>query len=135
MDELIKGKVNAWLEGDYDIETKKTIETLIKEDPRELYESFYKNLAFGTGGLRRIMGVGTNRMNKYTVGAATQGFANYLKKSFPKQKIKVAIAYDSRINSPYFADITADVFSANKIQVYLYKELRPTPVLSFAVRE
>lgn len=135
MDELIKGKVNAWLEGDYDIETKKTIETLIKEDPRELYESFYKNLAFGTGGLRGIMGVGTNRMNKYTVGAATQGFANYLKKSFPKQKIKVAIAYDSRINSPYFADITADVFSANKIQVYLYKELRPTPVLSFAVRE
>ena len=80
MDELIKGKVNAWLEGDYDIETKKTIETLIKEDPRELYESFYKNLAFGTGGLRGIMGVGTNRMNKYTVGAATQGFANYLKK-------------------------------------------------------
>lgn len=134
MEENIKKKVQSWLDGDYDVETKEQINTLALENSMELIDAFYKNLEFGTGGLRGIMGVGTNRMNKYTVGAATQGFANYLKKCFPKQPIKVAIAYDSRLNSNSFAQITADVFSANKIFCYLFEELRPVPLLSFTVR-
>ena len=130
----MENKIQLWLTGLYDEETKKEIIRLQKEDPNELKEAFYRDLDFGTGGLRGIMGVGPNRMNKYTVGAATQGLANYLKKSFPDTKISVAIAYDSRINSHFFANITADVLSANNINVYLFDNLRPTPELSFAVR-
>jgi phosphoglucomutase len=128
-------KAKTWLEGNYDAETKAAIKDMIENNPQELIESFYRDLEFGTGGLRGIMGIGSNRMNKYTVGAATQGFANYLKANFPdRNPIKVAIAYDSRNNSPYFAQITADVFSANGIKVYLFNKLRPTPELSFAIR-
>ena len=105
----MENKIQLWLTGLYDEETKKEIIRLQKEDPNELKEAFYRDLDFGTGGLRGIMGVGPNRMNKYTVGAATQGLANYLKKSFPDTKISVAIAYDSRINSQ-FCNITADAF-------------------------
>lgn len=123
------------MSGDFDPETRRQVQDLIDNNPQELVDSFYQDLEFGTGGLRGIMGVGTNRMNKYTVGMATQGLSNYLKKIFPgKDKISVAIAYDSRNNSPYFAKITAEVFSANGIKVYLFKALRPTPELSFAVR-
>jgi phosphoglucomutase len=136
IDQNVMEKANEWLNGNYDDETKNTIRQMIKNDPKELVDAFYQNLEFGTGGLRGIMGVGSNRMNKYTVGAATQGFANYLNASFPDTKpIKVAIAYDSRNNSPYFAQITADVFSANGFKVYLFDKLRPTPELSFAIRQ
>ncbi|NJO03914.1 MAG: phospho-sugar mutase, partial [Bacteroidia bacterium] len=131
----VQEKVNQWLSGNYDNDTKAEIRQLIEANQVEaLTNAFYRDLEFGTGGLRGIMGVGSNRMNKYTVGAATQGLANYLKKSFPGQPIKVAIAYDSRNNSTEFARITANVFSANDIYVYLFKELRPTPQLSFAIR-
>ncbi len=133
--EIVK-KARVWLDGNYDSETKKAIKEMMDNNPDELVESFYQDLEFGTGGLRGIMGVGSNRMNKYTVGSATQGFANYLKINFPhKQQISVAIAHDSRNNSRYFAEITADVFSANGIKVYLFEDLRPTPELSFAIRE
>jgi len=136
IDPNVISKANQWLEGNYDEETKKAIRNMMKNDPQELVESFYRDLEFGTGGLRGIMGPGSNRMNKYTVGAATQGFANYLKKKFPhKEQIKVAIAHDSRNNSDYFARTTANVFSANGIKVYLFDSLRPTPELSFAIRE
>ncbi len=135
IDENVLKKANAWLNGNYDEETKKAVKDMMENDPDELTESFYKDLEFGTGGLRGIMGVGSNRMNKYTVGAATQGFTNYLKKNFPNvEQIKVAIAHDSRNNSRYFAEITADVFSANGIKVFLFEDLRPTPELSFAIR-
>lgn len=127
--------VNLWLQGNYDAETKAQIEHLIAaNDTVALTDSFYKNLEFGTGGMRGEMGVGCNRMNKYTVGAATQGFANYLNKVLSGQSIKVAIAHDSRNNSPEFCRIAADVFTANGIEVYLFPALRPTPQLSFAVR-
>lgn len=136
VDKRIIEKAQVWLDGNYDEETKKQIRDLMANDPIELVESFYQDLEFGTGGLRGIMGVGTNRMNKYTVGMATQGLANYIKKMFLNEKdIKVAIAYDSRNNSKYFAQITAEVFSANGIKVYLFNDLRPTPVLSFTIRE
>ena len=135
IDKDVLAKANIWLTGNYDDETKKTIKEMIEIDPHELTESFYRDLEFGTGGLRGIMGVGTNRMNKYTVGAATQGMANYMKMNFPDlEQIKVAIACDSRNNSEYFAQITADVFSANGMKVYLFDSLRPTPELSFAIR-
>ena len=134
MDAQIESKVNAWLSEGYDQETKNEINRLLKENPNELKEAFYKNLEFGTGGLRGIMGVGTNRMNKYTVASATQGFANYLKKQFPQEAIKVVIAYDSRHQSDFFAQVSAEVLSANNIYCYLFEELRPTPELSFAVR-
>ncbi len=135
IDQNVLNKANAWLQGNYDEETKASIRNMMENDPQELVESFYRSLEFGTGGLRGIMGVGSNRMNKYTVGAATQGFANYLKKSFPHiDQLKVAIACDPRNNSPYFSQITADVFSANGIKVYLFDEMRPTPELSFAIR-
>jgi phosphoglucomutase len=131
----IQEKVSLWLSGSFDDTTKTQIQRLLDENnTAELTDAFYKDLEFGTGGLRGVMGVGSNRMNKYTVGMATQGLANYLKKSFPNQPIKAAIAYDSRNNSTEFAKITADVLSANDIYVYLFKELRPTPELSFAVR-
>jgi phosphoglucomutase len=136
IDQNVMDKAKVWLNGSYDQNTKDTIQDLIDNNPNELIESFYRDLEFGTGGLRGIMGAGTNRMNKYTVGAATQGFSNYLKSNFPNTKqLKVAIAFDSRNNSPYFAKITADVFSANGIKVYLFKNLKPTPELSFAIRQ
>lgn len=132
----VQSKVNQWLTGSYDAETKAIIQKLLDENNEtELTDSFYKDLEFGTGGLRGIMGVGTNKMNKYTVAAATQGIFNYLKQSFPNEQIKVAIAHDSRNNSSFFAQITAEVFSANGAKVYLFSELRPTPELSFAIRK
>ena len=128
-------KINQWLEGNYDAETKATIQNLLDaESSTELTDSFYRDLEFGTGGLRGTMGPGTNRINKYTIGSATQGLCNYLIKKYPGEKIKVAIAHDSRNKSDYFAGITAEVFSANGIHVYFFKELRPTPELSFAIR-
>jgi phosphoglucomutase len=123
-----------WLSPEFDDETRKEVQTLIDKNNDELVDAFYRNLEFGTGGLRGIMGVGTNRMNKYTVGMATQGLANYLKKCFPNRQISAAIAHDSRNNSTLFANITADVLSANGIKVYLFDDMRPTPELSFAVR-
>jgi len=134
MDSAIQEKVNVWLNGNYDQETKNQIILLQKDNPAELTESFYRNLEFGTGGLRGIMGVGTNRMNKYTVGMATQGYANYLRESFPKQTVRVAIAHDSRNNSRFFAETAAKVFAANGIKVFLFQSLRPTPELSFTIR-
>lgn len=134
MDAAIQEKVNTWLNGNYDGTIKEYIKTLQRENPNELADAFYRSLEFGTGGLRGIMGVGTNRMNKYTVGMATQGYANYLKQSFPGQEIKVAIAHDSRNNSRLFAEITANVFAANGIKVFLFDDLRPTPELSFTIR-
>ncbi|MFN0047502.1 MAG: phospho-sugar mutase [Cytophagales bacterium] len=132
----IQTKINHWLNGNYDQETKAEIQRLIDaNNEAELTDAFYKDLEFGTGGLRGIMGVGSNKMNKYTIAAATQGIFNYLAKSFEGEQIKVAIAHDSRNNSPYFAKITAEVFAANGAKVYLFKELRPTPELSFAIRE
>ncbi len=131
LETTIQQKVNHWLDGNYDQETKEAIKKLSETD---LIDAFYRDLEFGTGGLRGLMGVGTNRMNRYTVGAATQGLSNYLKKSFLNQDISVAIAFDSRNNSPEFADIVADVFSANGIKVFLFTALRPTPELSFAIR-
>jgi len=134
MDAAIQEKVDLWLKGNYDQATKDEIRRLVAENPTELTESFYRNLEFGTGGLRGIMGVGTNRMNKYTVGMATQGYANYLKISFPGKEIRVAIAHDSRNNSRFFAETTANVFAANGIKVFLFQSLRPTPELSFTIR-
>lgn len=131
---LIQAKIDSWLNGNYDEKTKAEIKRLQQEDPQDLTEAFYKDLEFGTGGLRGIMGVGTNRMNKYTVGMATQGFANYLKKSFEGEEVKVAIAHDPRNNSRFFAETAAGVFAANGIKVFLFDDLRPTPELSFAIR-
>jgi len=134
MDAAIEQKVASWLNGNFDDEIKNQIRELQKKDGEDLADAFYKNLEFGTGGLRGLMGVGTNRMNKYTVGMATQGYANYLKKSFPDEEVRVAIAHDSRNNSRFFAETTAAVFAANGIKVFLFEELRPTPELSFAIR-
>lgn len=133
MDAAIQAKINAWLSGGYDPATKDEINRLQKENPAELADAFYRNLEFGTGGLRGIMGVGTNRMNKYTVGMATQGYANYLNQCFPGG-VKVAIAHDSRNNSRFFAETAAQVFAANGIRVFLFEDMRPTPELSFAIR-
>jgi phosphoglucomutase len=135
MDAAIQEKVGAWLRGNYDPETKAEIIRLQNENLTELTESFYRNLEFGTGGLRGIMGVGTNRMNKYTVGMATQGYSNYLKQAFAGQQVKVAITHDSRNNSRFFAETAAKVFAANGIKVYLFQSLRPTPELSFTIRQ
>ena len=135
MDAAIENKVNTWLTGNYDEQTKAELVRLQKDNPDELNESFYRSLEFGTGGLRGLMGVGTNRMNKYTVGMATQGFANYLKKNYDGEEISMAIAHDSRNNSRFFAETTASVFAANGIKVYLFEALRPTPELSFAIRK
>lgn len=135
LDPNIQKKIDAWLQGSYDEQLKQQIQKLIDEGANtEITDSFYRDLEFGTGGLRGIMGPGSNRINKYTIGTATQGLVNFLKKTYPAEKIKVAIAYDSRNNSDVLADITADVFSANGIHVYFFKALRPTPELSFAVR-
>ena len=132
----VQTKVNTWLAGNYDTATKAAIQALIDgHNNVELTDAFYRDLEFGTGGLRGVMGVGSNRINKYTIGAATQGLANYLNKNFSGQPISVAIAHDSRNLSPELAQVTADVFSANGINVYLFEALRPTPELSFAIRE
>lgn len=132
MDAAIQAKIDAWLNGNYDAATKDGIRKMQDENPNELADAFYRNLEFGTGGLRGIMGVGTNRMNKYTVGMATQGYVNYLKQVFGE--VKVAIAHDSRNNSRFFAETAANVFAANGATVYLFEDLRPTPELSFAIR-
>ncbi|MCA6480110.1 MAG: phospho-sugar mutase [Chitinophagaceae bacterium] len=134
MDSVITTNVASWLNGPYDETTKQAIRQLQTEHPDELADAFYRNLEFGTGGLRGIMGVGTNRINQYTVGSATQGFSNYLNKTYAGQPISVAIAHDSRNNSRFFAETTAAVFAANGIKVYLFESLRPTPELSFAIR-
>ncbi len=144
MDSAIQAKVDTWLSGNFDQETKNDIARLQKDNLDELADAFYKNLEFGTGGLRGLMGVGTNRMNKYTVGMATQGYANYLKQCFASSaealakvggQVSVAIAHDSRNNSRFFAETVANVFAANGVKVYLFEALRPTPELSFAIRE
>jgi len=135
IDQAVLDKAQTWLDGNYDDDTKNEVQELIDNDPQGLTEAFYRSLEFGTGGLRGVMGAGTNRMNKYTVGMATQGLSNYLKKMFTEMdQIKVAVAYDSRNNSKYFARITAEVFAANGFKVYLFNDLRPTPELSFAIR-
>ena len=130
----ILDRVNEWLTPIFDQHTQDEITQMMTSSPAELKESFYKNLEFGTGGMRGVMGVGTNRINKYTLGKNTQGLSNYLKTSFPGQLIKVVIAYDCRHNSNSLAKVVADVFSANGIQVYLFSDLRPTPELSFALK-
>ncbi len=130
----ILDKVNEWLTPTFDQKTQDEITEMMTSSPKNLEESFYKNLEFGTGGMRGIMGIGTNRINKYTLGKNTQGLSDYLKKSFPDEQLKVAIAYDCRHNSDTLAKVVADVFSANEIKVYLFSEMRPTPELSFAVR-
>ncbi len=135
LEQTVLCKAQTWLDGHYDDETKKQVKYLIDNDMKELVESFYKDLEFGTGGLRGIMGVGSNRMNVYTVGAATQGLANYLKKNFAGERIRVAIGHDSRNNSRMFAERVADIFASNDFDVFLFDALRPTPELSFAIRE
>ncbi len=134
MSQQIEENVKSWLEGNYDAATQQAIREMQSNNKEELEDSFYRSLEFGTGGLRGIMGVGTNRINKYTIGMATQGFSNYLLKTYPGEKIAVAIGHDSRNNSRFFAETTAQVFAANGIQVYLFETLRPTPELSFAIR-
>jgi phosphomannomutase len=127
-------RVNTWLTPAFDEDTQNQIKNMIASDPKGLEESFYKNLEFGTGGMRGIMGLGTNRINKYTLGKNTQGLSNYLNQSFSNEQVKVAIAYDCRHNSKTFGKVVADVFSANGIQVYLFEDLRPTPELSFTLK-
>lgn len=134
IEKALLDKVNVWLTPAFDSETQAAIRQLMETDPKGLDDAFYRNLEFGTGGMRGIMGAGTNRINKYTLGKATQGLSDYLKTSFPGQELKVAIAYDCRNNSDTLAKVVADVFSANGIKVFLFSELRPTPELSFAVR-
>ena len=135
LEQTVLAKAQKWLDGDYDAATKEQVKWLMDNDMKELTESFYKDLEFGTGGLRGIMGVGSNRMNNYTVGSATQGLANYLKKNFAGEQVRVAVAHDSRNNSRLFAERVADIFASNGFQVYLFDALRPTPELSFAIRE
>jgi len=130
----ILDRVNEWLTSVFDEKTQEEIKEMMTSSPADLKESFYKNLEFGTGGMRGVMGVGTNRINKYTLGKNTQGISNYLHESFPDKQIKVAIAYDCRHNSNTLAKVVADVFSANGIKVYLFSDLRPTPELSFALK-
>jgi len=130
----ILDKVKEWLTPTFDHETHEAIKKMMTSSITELEESFYKNLEFGTGGMRGVMGVGTNRINKYTLGKNTQGIANYLKKTFPNESLKVVIAYDCRHNSDTLAKVVADVFSANDIHVYLFSDMRPTPELSFALK-
>ncbi len=134
IEKAILDKVNVWLTPTFDNETHEAIREMMTTAPKELEDSFYKNLEFGTGGMRGIMGVGTNRINKYTLGKNTQGLSDYLKKSFPGEQLKVAIAYDCRHNSNTLAKVVADVFSANGIKVFLFSDMRPTPELSFAVK-
>ena len=136
LDAVTQANIQTWLNGHYDEVTKDQIRAWIDEkNTTELTDSFYRNLEFGTGGLRGIMGVGSNRINRYTIGAATQGFSNYLRRMYGNQSISVAIAFDCRNNATTFAQITADVFSANGIKVFVYPELRPTPQLSYTIRQ
>jgi len=135
MNKEILQKAEKWLNSDYDKQTREAVKQLINNNEKELIDSFYKNLEFGTGGLRGIMGVGTNRINKYTIGTATQGLCNYISKVCSDKEINIAVAYDCRNNSSYFAQISADIFTANGLRVYFFESLRPTPELSFAVRE
>jgi phosphoglucomutase len=135
MSQAINQKIASWLEGNYDAATKDEIRSLQVNHPDLLQDAFYRNLEFGTGGLRGLMGVGTNRVNKYTIGMATQGFSNYLLKTYPNESIAVVVGHDSRNNSRFFAETTAQVFAANGIKVYLFEALRPTPELSFAIRQ
>lgn len=134
IEQNILDQVNEWLTPTFDQNTQEEIKELMTSDPKGLEDAFYKDLEFGTGGMRGVMGVGTNRINKYTLGKNTQGLSNYLKKCFPNEDIKVAIAYDCRKNSDTLAKVVADIFSANGIKVYLFSELRPTPELSFALK-
>ena len=134
IDPTILERINSWLTPVFDSETQESIKNSIAHNPKDIQESFYKDLDFGTGGMRGIMGVGTNRINKYTLGKNTQGLSNYMHASFPGEDLKVAIAYDCRHNSKTLAKVVADVFSANGITVYLFEDLRPTPELSFAVK-
>ena len=134
IDASARANVETWLNGQYDEATKTAIRKMIAENPDELNESFYRSLEFGTGGLRGIMGVGTNRMNQYTVGMATQGLANYVKRCFPGEELRAAVSHDSRNHSREFAEITANVLAANGFTVYLFDDMRPTPELSYAVR-
>lgn len=135
IEQQLLDKVNIWLNSPvFDSETQEKIKEMMTSSPKELEDSFYKNLEFGTGGMRGIMGVGTNRINKYTLGKNTQGISDYLKKSFPGEALKVAIAYDCRHNSDTLAKVVADVFSANGIKVFLFSDMRPTPELSFTVK-
>lgn len=134
IEQNILDQVNEWLTPTFDQNTQEEIKELMTSDPKGLEDAFYKNLEFGTGGMRGVMGVGTNRINKYTLGKNTQGLSNYLKKCFPNEDLKVAIAYDCRKNSDTLAKVVADIFSANGIKVYLFSELRPTPELSFALK-
>ncbi|WP_128544485.1 phospho-sugar mutase [Larkinella soli] len=136
IDSATQAAIDRWLNGNYDEETKAAIRSMMdRGESTELVDAFYKNLEFGTGGLRGVIGVGSNRMNRYTVGTATQGLANYIRAAFPNETVKVAIAHDSRRMSPEFARITADIFSANGFEVYLFSALRPTPELSFSIRQ
>ncbi|MFM7720574.1 MAG: phospho-sugar mutase [Sediminibacterium sp.] len=135
MNQAINHKIASWLEGNFDAATKEEIRSLQANQPDLLEDAFYKNLEFGTGGLRGLMGVGTNRVNKYTIGIATQGFSNYLLKTYPNESISVVVGHDSRNNSRFLAETTAQVFAANGIKVYLFEALRPTPELSFAIRQ
>jgi phosphoglucomutase len=134
LDPIVLKRAQSWLDGNFDKPTKSQVREMMNNNPVELTDSFYRDLEFGTGGLRGIMGAGTNRMNKYTVGMATQGLANYVRKMFPDVQVKAAISFDSRNNSREFARIVAEVISANGFIVYLFDELRPTPELSFAIR-
>jgi phosphoglucomutase len=134
MIQAINQKITSWLTGNFDAATKEEIRSLQSNHPDLLEDAFYRNLEFGTGGLRGLMGVGTNRVNKYTIGMATQGFSNYLLKTYPNESIAVVVGHDSRNNSRFFAETTAQVFAANGIKVYLFEALRPTPELSFAIR-
>jgi len=134
IEQHILDKVNEWLTPTFDVDTQNQIKEMMTTSPKNLEESFYKNLEFGTGGMRGIMGVGTNRINKYTLGKNTQGISDYLKTSFPGEELKVVIAYDCRHNSDTLGKTVADVFSANGIKVYLFSEMRPTPELSFALK-
>ena len=135
--EIVRKKAQVWLRPEYDEQTRAQVQNLLDdEDPTALIDAFYKDLEFGTGGLRGVMGVGSNRMNIYTVGAATQGLSNYLLKEFAElQQIKVVIGYDCRNNSRLFAETCAAIFSANGIKVYLFDDLRPTPEISYAIRK
>jgi phosphoglucomutase len=135
MNQAINQKIASWLEGNFDAATKEEIKSLQANQPDLLEDAFYRNLEFGTGGLRGLMGVGTNRVNKYTIGMATQGFSNYLLKTYPTDSISVVVGHDSRNNSRFLAETTAQVFAANGIKVYLFEALRPTPELSFAIRQ
>jgi phosphoglucomutase len=135
MNQAINQKIASWLEGNFDAATKEEIRSMQVNQPDLLEDAFYRNLEFGTGGLRGLMGVGTNRVNKYTIGMATQGFSNYLLKTYPNEPISVVVGHDSRNNSRFFAETTAQVFAANGIKVFLFESLRPTPELSFAIRQ